>query len=97
MDAMTRDDQRKIAINAMHYSLEEDFYVKNGYYPEVINENVLKSMDPELFTDPDGLNLGNTGSSYSYTPANCKDGKCKEYTLRATLEREDIYIRRNRN
>lgn len=97
VDAMNRDDARKTAVNAMYYALEEGFYEENGYYPESISEENLKVMDPSLFTDPSGINLGEEGSSYSYEPANCKDGKCKEYILRATLEKEDIYTKRNRN
>jgi type II secretory pathway pseudopilin PulG len=95
-DAMHRDEQRKEAINAMYYALEEGFYKENGYYPETISEDNLKVMDPQLFTDPFGANLGLEGSSYTYEPANCEDGKCKEYTLRAELEKEDDYIKRNR-
>lgn len=96
-DAMKRDDQRKTAINAMYYALEEGFYAKNGYYPETISESNLKVIDPSLFTDPLGVNLGTEGSSYSYEAANCENGKCKEYTLRAKLEKEDEYIKRNRS
>lgn len=96
VDAMNRDDQRKTAINAMYYALEEGFFAENGYYPESISEENLKVIDPALFTDPSGINLGTEGSSYSYEPANCKNGKCKEYTLRATLEKEDIYTKKNR-
>ena len=96
VDAMNRDDQRKTAINAMYYALEEGFFAENGYYPENISEENLKVIDPALFTDPSGINLGTEGSSYSYEPANCKNGKCKEYTLRATLEKEDIYTKKNR-
>ncbi len=96
-DAMDRDDHRKIAINAMYYALEEGFYAQNGYYPETISEENLKVMDPALFTDPLGINLGVEGSSYSYEAANCEDGKCKEYTLRADLEKEDTFVRRNRS
>ena len=97
VDAMDRDEQRKTAINAMYYALEEGFYTQNGYYPETISEENLKVMDPALFTDPLGVNLGVEGSSYSYEAANCEDGKCKEYTLRAVLEKEDDYIRRQRS
>ena len=97
VDAMDRDDQRKIAINAMYYALEEGFYAQNGYYPEAISEDVLPVMDPALFTDPLGNNLGVDGSTYSYEPANCDNGKCKEYTLKAILEKEDAYIKRNRS
>lgn len=96
-DAMNRDDERKEAINAMYYALEEGFYEKNGYYPETISEENLKVMDPALFTDPNGVNLGNAGSSYSYEVANCENGKCREYTLRAKLEKENEYIKRNRS
>lgn len=95
-DAMHRDEQRKEAINAMYYALEEDFYAKNSYYPEEISEENLKVMDPELFTDPYGINLGSEGSTLIYEPANCENGKCKEYTLRAQLEKEDEYIKKNR-
>ena len=97
VDAMQRDDDRKTAINAMYYALEEGFYAKNGYYPETISEENLKYLDPALFTDPMGVNLGVDGSSYTYEPANCASSKCKEYILKATLEKEDLYIKRNRN
>lgn len=98
ISAMDRDEQRKTAINAMYYSLEEGFYAKNGYYPQAISDTVLTTMDPELFTDPDGVNLGSEGSTYTYEPADCDDnGHCQEYTLRADLEREDDYIKRSRH
>ncbi|MBQ6486748.1 type II secretion system protein [Candidatus Saccharibacteria bacterium] len=95
-EAMHRDEQRKEAINAMYYALEEGFFIENGYYPEEISEENLKVMDPQLFTDPYGINLGKDGSTYSYEPANCDNGKCKEYTLRAKLEKEDEYVKKNR-
>lgn len=97
IDAMERDEDRKIAINAMYYALEESFYKDNGYYPETISENNIKVIDPALWTDPMGNNLGEPGSSYSYEAANCENGKCKEYTLKADLEKEDAYIKHNRN
>lgn len=98
LSAMDRDEQRKTAINAMYYSLEEGFYVQNGYYPQTISDTVLTTMDPELFTDPDGVNLGSEGSTYTYEPADCDDnGHCQEYALRADLEREDDYIKRSRH
>ena len=97
IDAMNRDKDRKTAINAMYYALEESFYKENHYYPEQISEDNLKVVDPKLWTDPLGYNLGDPNSSYSYQPANCKDGKCKEYTLKATLEKEDTYFKYNRN
>ena len=96
LDAMHRDEQRKEAINAMYYALEEGFHAKNGYYPENISEENLKVMDPSLFTDPSGINLGQEDSDYTYETANCTNGKCKEYTLKARLEKEDTYIKKNR-
>lgn len=97
LDAMHRDEQRKEALNAMYYALEEGFYAKNGYYPEKISEENLTVMDPSLFTDPNGVNLGREGSDYTYEAANCSNGKCKEYTLKAQLEKEDTYIKKNRS
>ena len=97
IDTMERDEDRKTAINAMYYALEESFYKEHGCYPEYINETNITVIDPALWTDPDGFNLGDPNSSYSYKPANCKDGKCKEYTLKATLEKEDAYVKYNRN
>lgn len=97
VDAMYRDDNRKTAINAMYYALEESFYKEHKYYPEFISEENIKVIDPALWTDPNGFNLGDPVSSYSYEAANCKDGKCQEYTLKAELEKEDAYIKYNRN
>ena len=98
ISAMDRDAQRKTAINAMYYSLEEGFYAENGYYPQEISDAVLPTMDPELFTDPYGVNLGSEGSTCTYEPADCDDeGHCQEYVLRADLEREDDYIKRSRH
>lgn len=97
VDAMNRDKDRKTAINAMYYALEESFYPENKYYPEFISEENIKVIDPALWTDPRGINLGEFGSSYSYEAANCKDGKCKEYVLKAELEKEDTYTKYNRN
>ncbi|MBR3353262.1 type II secretion system protein [Candidatus Saccharibacteria bacterium] len=97
IDAMDRDEKRKTAINAMYYALEEGFYKEHGYYPESISEENIKVIDPALWTDPSGINLGDPLSSYSYEAANCKDGKCKEYILKATLEKEDAFVKYNRN
>ena len=97
LDAFSRDEQRKTAINAMYYALEESFYKDNGYYPESISEDNIKVIDPSLWTDPSGFNLGDPNSSYSYEPANCKEGKCKEYTLKANLEKEDTFVKYNRH
>ena len=97
VDAMNRDKDRKTAINAMYYALEEGFFAKNGYYPETISEENLTVIDPQLFTDPSGVVLGQPGCTYIYEAADCVDGECKEYTLRAYLEKEEDFIKRNRS
>jgi type II secretory pathway pseudopilin PulG len=98
IDAMERDEDRKTAINAMYYALEESFYKDHKYYPQSISEENITVIDPALWTDPDGFNLGDPLSSYSYEPANCdENGKCKEYILKSTLEKEDTYIKSSRN
>ncbi len=97
VDAMDRDDSRKIAINAMYYALEEYYYPKFGYYPAEISEEVLPVIDPQLFTDPFGFNIGDDVSTYSYDAANCDaENHCKEYILRAQLEKEDTYIKKGK-
>ena len=64
VDASARDKQRKTAINAMYYGLEEYFYAKNGYSPASIGCN--------------------------------NENRCTGYTLRSLMEREDTYIKNNR-
>ena len=94
---ISRDDKRKTAINAMYYSLEEVFYATNKYYPQTISSDNLKSADPDLFTDSNGVKLGDTGSLYTYEPVNCVDQKCKSYTLKASLENEADFTKTSRN
>ena len=97
VDAMQRDEARKTAVNAMYYALEEGYYKINGYYPTSISADNLKMVDPKLFTDPSGVLMGESGCDYIYIPANCdSEGKCQAYIIRSRLEKEDIYIKRNR-
>lgn len=102
-----RDSQRKTAINAMYYGLEESFFKQNNYYPETIDEKNLTTVEKSLFTDPRGVKLGQTTmensgekvsvqSDYRYEPTSCKDGKCQSYKLRGQLEGEAEYIKENR-
>lgn len=92
-----RDEQRKIAINTIHYSLEESFFAKNKYYPVSIDEKVLTTVPAELFTDPFGVKLGESASNYRYEALNCTDDKCKGYSLRTTLENEADFVKTNRS
>lgn len=97
-EAMARDEQRKTAINAMYFALEEGYYVENGYYPETIEEaKTLRWIEPNLFTDPIGIPLWEEDSNYTYEASDCEDGKCKSYTLSAQMEKEDNYIKTSRN
>ena len=97
LDALQRDEDRKTAINAMYYALEESFYKDHQYYPETISEENITVIDPALWTDPDGHNLGDPKSSYTYEPADCNNGKCQKYILKADLEKEAAYVKTNRN
>lgn len=98
IDQSQRDTQRKIAINAMYYNLEEVYFEQNNAYPVSIDSKTLRAMDPSLFTDPSGVKLGDANSDYRYEAVGCTtDGKCSSYNLRADLEREADYVKSNRN
>lgn len=97
LEVIASDNHRKTAINAMYYGLEEVFYPENGYYPQSIDSETLRSVDPALFTDPDGYAIGTTGSSYLYSPAECTDKKCQSYRLSTVLKNEDDFVKENRN
>jgi Tfp pilus assembly protein PilE len=97
--AIQRDTTRKTAINAMYYSLEEVYYpAHNNSYPAKLDKATLPSVDPALFTDPNGKTLGDSSSNYRYEGTNCStDGVCKSYTLRALLEKEADYVKTSRH
>jgi type II secretory pathway pseudopilin PulG len=96
LEAAGRDDKRKTAINAMHFNLEEVFFEKNGYYPASIDSKNLPAMDPELFTDPNGVKIGEAASNYRYEGLNCSNNNCKGYRLTAQLEKEAVFEKTNR-
>lgn len=92
----SRDNDRKTAINAMYYSLEEVHHPKHNGYPRVINATTLPSVEPGLFKDPQGVAIGEQSSEYRYEPSGCDGDICKGYTLRANLEREADFVRTSR-
>ena len=97
-DAVRRDSARKQAINSMYYNLEEVYFEKNNYYPASIDSKTLRAMDPDLFTDPKGVKMGESSANYRYEPKGCTtDNKCTGYSLRSSMEREGDYIKTNRN
>ncbi len=124
-----KDHQRKTAVNAMYYALEEVYYQEHNSYPSSLTSAKLPSVDPELFTDPDGFTLGkealsdkelqklindgeasddvtkrlasiNAGKTlnYHYDATDCDTaGNCKGYTLRADMQNEAQYVKKNRS
>lgn len=97
IETAARDDKRKTAINAMYYSLEEVYYPANKFYPKTLSSSTLPSVDKKLFKDPNGVEIGNADSNYSYEGKNCINDQCKSYTLHAHLEHEADYVKQSRN
>jgi type II secretory pathway pseudopilin PulG len=98
VDAMNRDEKRKTAINAIYYALEEGYFDNEKAYPEHLeNADMLPWIDPNLFTDPYGMNIWDDGSNYTYEANDCTDGKCKSYSLRTIMEKEDDYVKTSRH
>jgi len=97
VEISAKDNTQKTAINAMYYGLEEVFYPLNGYYPQSINSDNLKSVDPALFTDPNGIKLGDAGSVYTYSATDCTNNECKGYTLKTSLANEADFVKTNKN
>lgn len=97
LSAQHRDIERKTAINAIYYNLEEIVYPGLKGYPAQLDATQLKAMDSALLTDPNGIKLGASGSDYAYEPSSCNGNICQHYTLRASLEREAAFERRSRN
>jgi len=97
LEVAARDETRKTAINAMYYGLENVYYKANSFYPRTIDSKVLTSVDPALFKDPYGVQIGEANSNYRYEPADCNGDQCKSYTLRTTLENEADYVKTSIN
>ena len=98
LEIVHRDQDRKVAINAIYYNLEEVVKPALGSYPRVLTANQLKAMDAGLLVDPRGNKLGELDSDYRYEPTGCNGGDlCSGYTLRADLERETDFVRTNPN
>ncbi len=97
IEASQRDEDRKTAINAMYYNLEEVYYERYNYYPAAIDSKTLRAMDPELFIDPNGFKLGETESNYRYSGIDCEEDRCRSYRLTSQLEKEADYVKINRN
>ena len=97
IDKTSRDRERKTAINAMYYSLEEVYYPANNSYPRNLSSSIIPAIDPALFTDPNNLKLGTQGSNYRYEGLDCDGKNCKSYKLEADLETEAQYVKKSRH
>lgn len=97
LEVAARDSSRKTAINEMYYNLEDVYYPANQGYPQKLTADQLKGIDPSVLKDPSGKMVGDYGSNYRYEPKDCKDNKCKSYTLTADLEHEADYQKTSRN
>jgi hypothetical protein len=96
LQTVHRDQNRKVAINAMHYNLIEVVKPALGGYPRVLSATQLKAMDKALLKDPAGVAIGEPSSDYRYEPTGCNGGDiCTGYTLRADLEREADFVKSN--
>jgi hypothetical protein len=97
LEVAAHDSSRKTAINQIYYNLEDVYYPAAKAYPEKLTADGLKGVDPQLLKDPRGITIGDYGSDYRYEPKDCKDGKCKSYTLTANLEAEGDLTKDSRN
>lgn len=97
LEVAQRDSDRKIAINAMYYNLEDVFFAANKFYPQALTADQLRGLDPALLKDPDDVAIGDANSDYRYEPKDCVDGKCRSYELRADLENEADFVKTSRN
>ena len=96
LEVAYRDEQRKTAINAIYYGLEEVYFKENEAYPRTLSDDVLPSVNPEQLKDTNGVMIGEASSEYRYEPTNCTDDSCASYTLRTTLENEADFIKTSR-
>lgn len=94
--AENRDTASKADINTLVFQLES-FYEKNGYYPQAINSQTLTNLDSETFKDSHGETINQGSTLYVYSPGNCTENKCKNYEIRAELEREAPYVKESLN
>lgn len=97
LEVQARDSDRKTAINAIYYNLEDVYYAANKAYPQKLTADQLPGLDPSILKDPEGVMVGDQSSDYSYTPKDCTNGKCKSYSLTANLEHEADYTKTSRN
>ena len=65
--ADARDIERKRDVNALYFQLEASKTASG--YPEKLTKESLPGLDPEVFTDPKKVELGQPNAEYRYYPA----------------------------
>lgn len=97
LETSSRDDTRKMSINAFYYGLEEVYYPTNKNYPKTLSASTLPSVDPELFKDPNGVDISKSDSDFSYEGKDCDGDVCNSYSIRSKLQNEADYVKNSRN
>ena len=89
LDASTRDQKRKISVNAMYYGLKEGYFKQNKSYPSTISKENL------LFIDPASFVLVGNDKEYTihYKGLNCEANACADFLVTTKLEKESEYKR----
>ena len=97
VSASARDEARKTSVNSIYHTLESVYYPQHHSYPRTISEKTLPTINPDLLKDPDGTLIGDGKSQFRYEPFNCTDDTtCEGYTLRAILEKEGDFVKKNK-
>jgi len=97
LDFRQRDQDAKVAINAIYYSLQEVYFPEHGSYPSEITPETLRGIDPSLLTDPFGNFIGSANSLYGYEATGCQGTTaCTGFKLTADLLKEEDYIKSNK-
>lgn len=106
LEATARDEERKVDINTLYHNLTRIYHKENKSYPSKLSNETLPAVPAENFKDPRGitinekaeenLNFTKRDSGYSYKPVGCNQetNKCKGFTLKATLENEEDFIKK---
>lgn len=93
VDARGNDSSRKQDMNAIYYYLEGVYYPQHKGYPEKLDINQLKGLDPDSLRDPDDRMVGDVNGNYKYEPAGCQNGLCSSYKLTAELQKEGPFTK----
>lgn len=87
IDASSRDQERKTAINAIYYGLKEGYVAEHKSYPTAINKETMPYIDPKSF-EPVG---DDPQYKLEYRGLDCTGTSCQKFEIRTKLEREAEY------